>query len=584
MKKIIAVVMTVLILFTFAGCGDFESVGTGKANEIKVHVYDGGFGYKWLEDLAKDYNDSVLKDTDYEITVYATRDMPEVLIPGLANEVAPYQLYISETCEWGSAIMKDYLVDLSDIAQEEVDGAGNGTVASKIKNYEDWKSVFSKKGEGLYALPWSVSLLGMVYEHEEFLENNWYFEATEEADGQALTDQGIVYQEITNPTTLETYLSFVSSEEPVNYKLGDKILSAGKDGKYGTYDDGQPETLEQFDVLLDRIRDSRVTPFIWTGESDSYMDTVFNALFAQIGGQEVYDTFYNYHSSGNQVELADGTVREITIDEGYLVKQLKALKDTYEFFENYFDYSNPALKSDMHFACTDSSSHYDAQNFFLLGYRGDSKNPNTAILFDGIWWQNEANTMFNELEAFGRGKYQREYRYLLPPEMPGQATPKDKTVFSTTTSGSIAIPKNQSEQSLNYVKDFVKLLLKEESLRYVARTSGHNLAYNYTLTDEDYEAMTPFQKNVAELYADTEHIEVKKEQLDIIRSPLTFASSKGYKNLLYPLIQGTYPYSTINTIINYDLDTIVSGLADSYKASDWVTYMREARDNGYFTA
>ena len=580
-KRLCALSLVLAGTMIFGACKPgYENLVPDGKTEIKVSVYEGGFGKDWIQTLADEYNNTALKDTDYFITLYPDKILPDSVLSVLSGGAdAPYQLYVNEGNEWGSGIYKDFFIDLSEIANSKVDGESGKTVKDKMRGYETWQGIYSKHGQGLYALPWGNSIMGMVIDHQLFIDREWYTFAGE-AEKAALTEQGITFIEGTGVNADK--LVFVSSTGTTNYKEGDVILTAGHDGTYGTYDDGQPVTLQEFDALIETIANDNIAPFIWGGAISSYLDALFNSVFAMYAGEEGYNAFHRYDSMGKELELSDGTKTVININNGYLVPQLKAIEKAYEFFKSHFDYKNPELDRYMHNACKGTSeNHLDAQNLYLLGWKGDPNNQQSAILIDGNWWENEARSMFNELEYADRGRGDREYRYLLLPELEGSQT--EKSVFSCTASGSIVVPKDKNAERLEYTKGFVKHMLKDESLRMVARTTGYNLSYEYTLTAEDEKDMTPFTKNVAQLYADTENIEIKYFPIDKASSPLSYASNKGIHNIFLPTIRNTFPQHVVDAIKNYSLAEIVEGLKGSYTKANWETYIQQAQDNGFFT-
>jgi hypothetical protein len=543
-----------------------------KAKQINVSMYEGGYGTDWIKTLAKEFNETTLKETEYEIVVIPEKRLADSIITECSGSNPTNQLFINAGNELKKGIELGYFTDLSDILTSEVDGEGNGTIQEKIAYWDVWSDLYSKSGTGLFALPYSVGFHGFVIDHKEFIDQEWYNFATATADGAALEEQGITYAEEGGK------LKFVSATGTVNYKAGDLILTKGKDGKFGTYDDGQPTTLAEFDDLVNRIGEN---VFIWGGGVAEYLNAIFDAIFAQYEGMEDYDVYYNYDSKGREIEFFDGTKEVVTLETGYKTRKMEGVKVAYEFFEKYFDYMNPDNAHLVHpTAKNTSASQFDGQNKYLLGYQNTSKNPQSAMLVEGTWWENEATAMFNELDSRNRGKGDREYRYLLLPDFEGQAN--DKTCFSVTATGSICMSKDKDKTREAYTKDFIRYILRDESLRFITRTTGDIVGYHYEMTEADKSLMTPFQKNCWELYYDKENIEIVSRKLYGIQNPLSYATDLGFQHYYLPVISGAWAMNTIDASKSNDLNDILDGCKNAYSATTWANLIKKAKDQGFF--
>lgn len=560
---------------TFGSCGKPEVIKNNESTklyQINVSMYEGGFGVDWMKQLAKEFNESTLKDTDYEVIIIPEKRLSNSIIQECSGKNPTNQLFVNAGNELKSGIELGYFTDMSDILSSEVDGAGNGTIQDKIANWDVWGNLYSKSGQGCYALPYSVGFQGMVIDHQEFIDQGWYTFATEEADGTALASQGISY------TKTDGKLTFVSATGTVNYKAGDFILTKGKDGKFGTYDDGQPTTETEFEDMVNRIGEN---VFIWGGGVAEYLNSIFDAIFAQYEGMADYDVYYNYDSNGREIEFFDGTKEVVTLETGYKTRKMEGIKVAYEFFEKYFDYLNPDNAHLAHpTAKNTAASQFDGQNKFLLGYQNTTKNPQSAILIEGTWWENEATAMFKELDSRNRGKGDREYRFLMLPDFEGQAN--DKSCLSVTETGSICMSKDKDKVREGYTKDFVRYLLRNESLRYITRSSGNILGYNYSMTEEDTAVMTPFQKNCWEMYYDKENIEIVPRKLYGIQNPLSYATDLGFQHYYLPVISGAWAMYTLDASKSNSLENILSGCKNAYSESSWNKLIKKAKDQGFF--
>ena len=570
--------LSVLIGITCAGLAlggcKPKAVPTGgtKLYQINVSMYEGGFGVDWIKQLAKEFNETTLKETDYEVIIIPEKRVADSIIMECSGKNPTNQLFINASNELKTGIELGYFTDMSDILTSKVDGEENGTIQDKIANWDIWSNMYSKSGQGCYALPYSVGFQGMVIDHQEFIDQGWYNFATAAADGDALTEQGISYAEA------DGKLTFVSATGVVNYKAGDFILTKGKDGKFGTYDDGQPTTEVEFEALVNRIGEN---VFIWGGGVSEYLNSIFDAIFAQYEGMADYDVYYNYDSKGKEIEFFDGTKEAITLENGYKTRKMEGIKVAYEFFEKYFDYLDPDKAHLVHpTAKNTTASQYEGQNKYLLGYQNTTKNPQSAIMIEGTWWENEATAMFNELEGRNRGKGDREYRFLLLPEFEGQAN--DKSCLSVTSTGSISMSKDKDKVREGYTKDFVRYILRDEALRYITRSTGDILGYDYAMTEEDKALMTPFQKNCWEIYYDKQNIEIVPRKLYGIQNPLSYATDLGFQHYYLPIISGAWAMNTVDASKSNSLADILDGCENAYNRTSWASLISKAKEQGFF--
>ena len=266
MKKIISVLSVLLgSLFFITGCGQLINPARKDGKEILISVYNGGFGVDWIDPVIADF------EADYPEYTVEIEDRKRT-VEEISNLIALGQqadAYISCVADFHQEIYKGNLEDLSDILEMKVDG-DDRTIASKVTNLDLWKKVASKDGEGIYMLPYEDSVLGFIYDHGKFVEMGLLYKATNDsATKTALKNQKITF------TESGTELIFKSSENRTNYKEGDVILRAGKDGKYGTYDDGQPITIDEWNKMFSLL-DAYGNTVIYSGQV-LHEDTVYGS-------------------------------------------------------------------------------------------------------------------------------------------------------------------------------------------------------------------------------------------------------------------------------------------------------------------
>ena len=267
MKKPIALLLAgVAALAGFTSCGEVVGEYDENKTQIFVTVFDGGAGTAWIEKIRDEFN---AKETEYEVILDYDKPSASTIMDEIELNNVSADCYFTSSINFQAGIYRDYFEDLSDVLEMEVDGAGKGAVKDKMQNYESWQAMASKNGEGCYLIPYLDAIMGLVYDHDLFVEKEYLSFATA-ADKSAIEAQGITYEEKTEYGV--TYLFFKSATGKTNYQAGDKILSAGKDGKFGTYDDGQPKTEAEFDNMISLIVNGNDTAksFIYSGMHDHY--------------------------------------------------------------------------------------------------------------------------------------------------------------------------------------------------------------------------------------------------------------------------------------------------------------------------
>ena len=418
MKKTVRALALMMALATsgvvLASCGGNNGNGGGSSkNEIVVEPFSGsGFGYQWLKDLASEW----MKDNpNYTIKVKENSTyLSGTQLSQIEAGTTTTDVYFGSYPNYSSGFYKGYFEDLTDMLSMKPEGGL--TVQEKIVDFDNWKKVASKvvydeaTGEfshsGCYMLPHSITLTGLVYDHDHFLDNGWltYAANTDEVKS-SLTAQGITFEESGDK------LIFKSATGITNYEADDEILAAGKDGKYGTYDDGQPQTMADFEAMVENIIASNKIPFIYSS-MDEYVTELVNAYVVQYAGMDAYDALTAFDSNGKEIKLRDGSSAVIDWNNGYLAHSVEGIESAVSFVNKYF------VKDSKCF--TTGNYVQDAQDKFISG--GIGQGDYVAMLMEGNWFELEAS---ETLKAAGKRNPQKgdgkvDYRMMLLPAIEGQ--------------------------------------------------------------------------------------------------------------------------------------------------------------------
>ena len=559
--------------------------------QIYVQVHFGGLGSDWITRLAAEWNET---NANYQVIPSARKISSATVEQEIGLKL--YSAYFTVDPGYMNLIYRDALEDLSDILEMKPDGADGRKIGEKMMEPELWKAASSKNGQGCYSLPLSEAFMGMVYDHELLLEKGWMKKA-EVSEKTAVEAQGIACETGNDPLYGEV-LIFRSSESYTNYNNGDIILSAGKDGKYGTYDDGQPETLADFEDLILTINGNGVKPFLYTGEYLDYTNNIIRSVFAQYSGMEEYNVYYTYDSKGKTVKIHgsnashldnNGTITDevITIDNGYRAFSMEGAYQGLKFLNDYFnedDFLHPGSRSS-------TLSHTQAQEYYVTGYQGIQGNPLTAMILEGSWWENEARVILNDIARTdpARGYGKRDYRFMLMPDLPDQKGAKGDgkgSVFAVQDNGAFVVPKMDDKVKLAALKDFLAYTLSDASLRKFTVWTGVARPYKYSLTDADRAEMSKFALNSFNLYMDTENVRMARPYLMISSAPInTTAKDSTYDFPFFRDAANVEPIAVLRQNggnVNAAFNELRKLYMPTSTSTVWSGYVQSARQAGFY--
>ena len=569
-KKLTALMIAVFSLFTYASCGGkvTESIDKTK-KQIYIQIYNGGYGVDWINPVVEEFEADY---PQYQI-VLDPKKLSCQEIETYINVGTEYCAFLGYMPDFHQGMYAGLFADLSDMLEMDVDGNGV-TIGDKMLNKEMWLQA-TTISDKCYALPYGDSITGFVYDHDSFVSRNllYYAENTTEVT-TALTEQGISYHVDGDK------LVFDSATGRVNYESGDYILRAGKDGKYGTYDDGQPITESEFHAMVEALSTPQNShAFIYSGKVIDYTTDIFTGVFAHYEGADNYNIFNSY--DGEYTFAGDSQPTTITPQNGYLVYGMDGIQKGFEFYNKYFFDENYTHAQSF----ISESSHTDAQSYFLLGSAMTSaSNPFAGMLVDGVYWEYEARTISQMLEKRNYKDYaygKRDFRYMLYPDFEGQKDLSKSTMVARDTS-SFVINGKMDEELTRMTKLFCAYTLKDKFLRHFTTTNGAVRPYQYTLTEEDRAKMTKFANTCYDIYRDTENISIARPWLGLYSTPMSWATTKGTTNMYYSLIDDLSRggiYSTLTAARSSINPSVASNPAKAasegmlkYYQSNWGAY------------
>lgn len=475
---------SLFVTLSLNSCDDVNSFfeDTGSSGEevsldpekttVYIGNYYGGLGNEWLNVLTKKYC-----ETHPDVQFKIDDDKNKYLLDNISNNLKSSRcaLFFIEKIYYYDMVSQGLLADITDVVTSPMTEFGDdATIESKLdsqfKNYLAYNDVCDGK---YYALPTYISHHGLVYDVDLF-ENKKLF------IGKNSTADNIV---------------FVSGKTENSKSLGiDKVAN--------TYDDGLPETFEQFKKLMNEMIKKGVTPFIWSGQTTrAYFNGMMDNLTADFEGKDNYQL--NYTFNGSTKLYGDSVATTITEDNAYELQRQEGRMHALEFARHITNDS-------VHYASSSSlltSTHLEAQDEFISSspFQGVDNIKPIGMLIEGDWWENEAkiNGDFNSVvdikgEEYAYGK--RRFGVMPLPKFDGSS--QRTTFFSGSAQNAFFVNNTGSitQEQRDIAKDFLKFCHTEMGLQTFTQYTGMMRPYSYEITDEQYESLTYFSKTLYQAY------------------------------------------------------------------------------------
>lgn len=487
-----------------AACGGGTGGGKVDKNTIVFEVFNGGYGYDWAEQAAEEWNSANSETTGYRIEMNPTKDEWYEQSANLQAGTAVSDIYIGGA-DYAQAATKGWIEDLSDVWNSTPNGE-NKTVRQKLKSNEtDYvEMIFNQSGK-YYGLPLATGFQGFIYDHELFLEKGYLIADEKGANGES---------------------KLISSPS-------DK-LSAGRDGEYGTFDDGHPVDMDEYNLMINAISStSNMYAYLWAGAYDYYLTTLFYNIYANYDGYEAFmgslDLDLTYTNPITKESLT------ITSENGYEIYNMEGRRKAYTFEDTYL--ADPKY---YHPASAISTTHTDAQKKFVYGaaYEGTTSDKQAAFLYDGVWWEREARANFNSLSDRGNSEYAygtRDYRMMFAPIIDDNQVEQNRYIISSSDDLSVFVKKQSDASKLAAIKDFLTYLYSDKVLKNIDLTSGALVPFDYEISEAELNTTTKFIRNMMEIYASDKVQIIRKKVITTYSATPVEIAYVGSSRITYPI-------------------------------------------------
>lgn len=477
-RTIVAATLAAVSVLSVSACGKKDSGEKEDPTKtyLDVGVFNAGLGTAYFDELKKDF-EAYYADTEFEtgkkgVVVRPLKKSTEFNPTNLLGSMKDLEpvMYILDHGDYEEFTKQGLLSDVTDVMTEKyLDEDGNiakDTKKEATQTIEDtmldgYSDVF-KKNEHYYAVPYMLSVPGIIYDADLFNENSLYFKK----DGSIGANAAAI-------------------------EAGN--ASDGPDGIAGTSDDGLPATWGDFLTLLERIR-INYTPFTWAESPSTYqISHLVNAIWANYEGYDNY--MLNYSLNGTDSNLDD-------INESNFITLLDqegrraAIKAFYDITKNAGNYSAKAKPGG-------GNNNTGAQREYIQSKRFGKR---IAMFVENSYWEQEARDVFDaETPQSTNGYGKRNFKYMPIPRFVGVDGIADQVNTERVLPAQYAnsyiclSAKNtnkNAEVQVGIAKLFIKFMQQRSQLvKYTANT-GCIRPYTYTITKEEKAICTPYTQSI----------------------------------------------------------------------------------------
>ncbi len=562
-KALASIFSFALAFSNLVGCGG-GSIGGGGSGEdanksyLYLCYFNAGYGDRWLTAAGKRFEE-MYKDYSFEDGKVGVKVVPDPvnandMLSEMANKRS--QIYFSELFRLDAALSADVMADITEALTTSLgESYGVDKTGKPLPAYEgETKSVYEKMSaqdkenyvakvggeDKMYAVPFIDTYTGtLTYNADIFEKYSLYFKA-DNTIGAKSTDS----------------------------------LGMGPDGVTGTADDGLPRTYAEFFTLCGEMVSNGVTPFVWAGNYNKYVTEMATAMMASNMGETQLADVLN--GSGTLTDYINGdvssvgayTTKEETFDSDSAAKiyNTASVFNAIDFIKKISANSDYYISKDVF---TGSYSHLNAQGDFFQGKEVAIRD--YGFLIDGTWWYNEAEKYILEYEEDAlKSRNERNVQYMpLPKANEAEYAAKAGTnVVYGDYPTAIMVKKDLSADQKLLAETFVRFFNTNESLAEYNTIVSNPRRLEYTLTDEQYDGLTPYAKGLYNIHIGAQGYETYKVFHMMSRSDFYRANADRFRQIFWSKTSKGEHKEIVSTFHDYPTLTSVDyfkGVLEAHK-------------------
>ena len=522
-KKLISLLLALfLVVGAFTGCGrgDEEDFDENKSH-LYVGVYNAGYGKDYANDLKSRfenlYGETSFEDGKNGVQVHIVEiNEGNAFVSQIEN--SSVDVFFTSNADYYRFVHKNYLLNIDDVVTGSLSKYGESkTIESRM---DDATKDFFQTDDGYFALPYVTSNWGMILNVDLWESKELYF-----AKGGAPSEY------LRTNTNCDAALSGAWNDDMYEF-TGKGEKSAGPDGKYGTTDDGQPATYEEFFEFCDKCAGLSIQAFHWSGANPTYFSKMMIPMVADYEGYE--QMRLNYTFDGTATDLinvdADGNVTtlgniNINSRNGYLLSKQAGRYYVLDFWDKLL--GRTAYYDELTTLENTSHKHTDAQDDFVCGGKMAGKEE-IAILIDGDWWWNEAQPAFDIVKNITGGKWSADNMRFEMLSFPKATNEKVGEPFNMliSTDAISGINKKIATSKIELAKEFMRFAFTNESnLRFTKITSCARV-FKYDFPDGYLNELNYYAKKLIQKYDEVQRCPIGSTNKMYIYNSFNFFNSE----------------------------------------------------------
>ena len=468
---------SLLATTAFSACRQTSEQVDDSKSQLYVGNLYAGFGDDWMQTWKTNF-EKMHADTSFEegkkgVQIWVDNQRDSYTGANLLTGIESYtqDMYFTEDPNIHALVAQGACAKITDIVTENLKEKYGEDSTIEEKMSDEFKAGLKLNGD-YYILPVNESYMNIIYDIDLFESKGFFISKESTADKTKFTKIKLEY-------------------------------SKGPDNVEGTSDDGLPATFSQFYDLLNKIKQSSVTPMIWSGKYHSTYGLGFaTSVWAAIDGKDQYllnDTFNNQATTlvssvdektktygGKAYDVSTVTLNadptEITKSNGYELQKQAGKFYALQFIGNIIkDSTNYDTLS-----FSGSLSQTGAQTEYLYSKYNTSKK-RVAMLMDGSWWSVEAKSTFANMEVeYGEEDSRRSRRFgLMPIPSPTQEMVGLKAVYDSSIRGAAFVSAYCPDSKLKLAKEFLQYCYTNEGMKIYTSATDTPMPYKYNFASDE---------------------------------------------------------------------------------------------------